>query len=210
MISASVLADRIISVPSTGRRLIALAGPPASGKSTLAAELVVALGSTSKLVPMDGFHLDNRLLEARGLRYRKGAPETFDLGGLLRLMPSLRSDPQVFFPVFDRKQDIAIAGAGEVDDSAKTVIIEGNYLMFDEPGWRELAEYWDACLFLDVPIKTLKARLIQRWLDHGLSESAARKKTADNDLANARRIVEQRLTLPTELDTAKNPSSFAS
>ena len=82
--------------------------------------------------------------------------------------------------------------------------------MFDEPGWRELAEYWDACLFLDTPIETLKARLVQRWLDHGLSESEVCKKTVDNDLANARRIVEQRLTLPTELDTAKNPSSFAS
>ena len=70
MISASVLVDNIIAIPFTGRRLIALA-PPASGKSTLAAELVVALGSTSKLVPVDGFHLDNRLLEARGLRYRK-------------------------------------------------------------------------------------------------------------------------------------------
>lgn len=59
-----------------GRFLVALAGPPAAGKSTLAAELVTALGQGAKAVPMDGFHYDDAVLIARGARARKGAPDT--------------------------------------------------------------------------------------------------------------------------------------
>jgi fructokinase len=63
------------------RRVVAIAGPPASGKSTLAAGLVAALrgaGVHSQLVPMDGFHLDNRILTDRGILDRKGSPPSFD------------------------------------------------------------------------------------------------------------------------------------
>ena len=63
------------------RRVVAIAGPPASGKSTLAAGLVAAIrgaGVHSQLVPMDGFHLDNRILSDRGILDRKGSPPSFD------------------------------------------------------------------------------------------------------------------------------------
>ena len=61
-----------------GRRLmVAIAGPPGSGKSTLATELVGALneggGGSAALLPMDVYHLDNRILEQKGLLARKGA-----------------------------------------------------------------------------------------------------------------------------------------
>mgnify|MGYP001085387190 CR=1 FL=1 len=87
------LRDRVLQTPRQGkRRVVAIAGAPASGKSTVAAQLVaslVAAGCATRLVPMDGFHLDNRILEARGALARKGAPETFDAGGLLRLVGEL-------------------------------------------------------------------------------------------------------------------------
>ncbi len=56
-----------------GRRLIAISGPPAAGKSTLAQALAAARPAAT-VVPMDGFHLDNSLLDAAGLRGQKGAP----------------------------------------------------------------------------------------------------------------------------------------
>lgn len=182
------LAIRIQAVEKRGpRRLIALCGPPASGKSTLSEELA-ALIPDSCVVPMDGFHLDNRLLELRGLLPRKGAPETFDVRGFKHLIERLKTEDEVIFPVFDRALDRAIAGAGVVARQTETVVVEGNYLLLDAPGWRDLAELWDLSISLDVAEPVLRKRLLQRWRDHGLSEAEAEKRTEENDLPNARYV----------------------
>jgi len=104
-------------------------------------------GQSAAVVPMDGFHLDNRLLDARGLRSRKGAPETFDVGGFKHLVSRIAAgDQDVIYPVFDRHRDIAIAGAAELTTDVQTVIFEGNYLLLDHPHWTELAQFWDYTL----------------------------------------------------------------
>ena len=46
---------------------------------------------------MDGFHLDNDILAARGLLQVKGAPETFDLVGFAGLISDLKSGAAAFF-----------------------------------------------------------------------------------------------------------------
>jgi fructokinase len=67
----TALLEQVLKSPRRqARRVVAIAGPPASGKSTLAAGLVEAIrgaGVHSQLVPMDGFHLDNRILGDRGI-----------------------------------------------------------------------------------------------------------------------------------------------
>jgi len=187
------LAEKIMArLPEEGRAIIALTGPPGSGKSTCAESLageLETLGRCVQIVPMDGFHLDNRLLEARGLLPRKGAPETFDLAGLTHLITRLRSEPVIIYPLFDRERDIAVAGTGEVSADCDCVLVEGNYLLFDEPGWRELAALWDVSIHLAVPEDLLRVRLVQRWRDHGLAEEAAQDRAERNDMANARRIL---------------------
>ena len=70
---------------------VAIAGPPGSGKSSIAGALCEIIGETSCVVPMDGFHLDNESLAARGLLQVKGAPETFDLAGFAGLVSDLKS-----------------------------------------------------------------------------------------------------------------------
>ncbi|HCL68790.1 MAG TPA: nucleoside/nucleotide kinase family protein, partial [Gammaproteobacteria bacterium] len=65
---------------TTHRRIIAVAGPPASGKTTLAQILADRLTNCSYL-SLDGFYLDNSILTEKGLRDRKGSPETFDVNG---------------------------------------------------------------------------------------------------------------------------------
>lgn len=181
-----------VLLESRPRALVAVAGAPGAGKSTFAAELVRRLNAqkvASVIVPMDGFHLDNAVLDARGLRRRKGAPETFDVAGFLHLVRRLTSGEEVIAPIFDRARDISVAGAQVVPDSARVVVVEGNYLLFDEDPWRELVPLWDLAVRIDVPLEELRRRLIQRWLDHGLSHAAARARAEGNDIANAERVL---------------------
>jgi fructokinase len=189
---ATGLADRIEALPpGRGRCLVAIAGPPGSGKSTLAEAVVEVLNERARaaaLMPMDGFHLDNRLLEPRGLLPRKGAPETFDFGGLASTLRRVRDEHSVILPIFDRSREIAIAGAGEIGPQTRIVVVEGNYLCFDEPPWRSLADLWDLAVFLDTPLEELERRLIARWRAHGFDPEAARSKALGNDIPNARRV----------------------
>lgn len=172
-----------------GRFITALAGPPGAGKSTLAAALVAALGPGARVVPMDGFHYDNALLDAWGMRARKGAPETFDIHGFLHLMQRLRAGGDVAIPLFDRAIDLSRAGADLVTDQDRLLVVEGNYLLLDESPWDALEPLFDLTVFLQVPEAELERRLVQRWLDHGFSADAARAKAQSNDIPNARRVV---------------------
>ncbi len=190
---AAHIAGQIAALPATdARRLIAIAGPPGAGKSTLAEAVVAALGETAVLMPMDGFHLDNRLLEPRGLLPRKGAPESFDFGGFAATLARVRTEPSVVLPVFDRSREIAIAGAAEIAPETRIVVIEGNYLCLNEAPWNALAPLWDFSVFLDVPMAELERRLIARWLGYGYAPEAAREKALGNDIPNARRVLAAR------------------
>ena len=189
----NLLADRIYALrPNNPRLLVALAGAPGSGKSTLARELSRRLTlqkCVNVVVPMDGFHLDNSLLEAHGLLARKGAPETFDVAGFIRMINALRRGDNVVAPTFDRARDIAIAGAIHVPPECPVVILEGNYLLFDEAPWSALQQAWDISAFLDVPMPEIRARLIQRWLSLNLSRAAATHRAESNDIPNAQRVI---------------------
>jgi len=192
---AAEIAQHVPAPPQAGhRQLIAIAGPPGSGKSTVAAELcdqLLAKGMRTGLVAMDGFHLDNPILEARGLRARKGAPETFDLAGFAALLRRLHTEDEVIVPRFDRALDVSVGSAQVIDRTTTTAIVEGNYLLLDAPGWRDLRAHWTFSAFLDVPMDTLTDRLMMRWRAHGLSHQDAFAKIEHNDLPNAQLVGSQ-------------------
>lgn len=185
------------SVHTESRKLIAIAGPPASGKSTLLSALVPLLQAKLKAsnvigIPMDGFHLDNAQLDHNGLRAVKGAPHTFDVHGLLSLVQRLHANEHlVYAPEFDRASDLSRNCAIKIESTHNVVVIEGNYLLLDQPVWRELARHFAVTINIDVPNSLLQDRLIQRWLHYGLSKDEALNKAQSNDIPNAKTVVEQ-------------------
>ncbi|MBO9396671.1 nucleoside/nucleotide kinase family protein [Shimia sp. R9_2] len=191
------LVAAIAAAPRKGaRRVVAVAGAPASGKSTLAEEIAARLsdtGSAAQVVPMDGFHMDNQDLVDLGLLARKGAPNTFDSEGFVALAGQLSQGGVLAYPTFDRARDVTIPGGGAVSAQCDTVVVEGNYLLFDAPVWRALSDIWDVSVFLSVPEEELRRRLVERWLTHGLSQEQAVQRAEENDLTNARLVQSQRL-----------------
>lgn len=171
-----------------GRFLTALAGPPAAGKSTLAAEVVAALGQGAKAVPMDGFHYDDAVLTARGARGRKGAPDTFDVRGFQHLLRRLRVEDEVAIPLFDRDLEISRAGADIVTKADRLLVVEGNYLLLNEAPWPELRPLFDLTVWIDVPEAELDRRLQARWAHYGKTPAEARVWIDSNDLPNIRRV----------------------
>jgi fructokinase len=169
----------------SNRVIVAIAGAPGSGKSTFVEKLKNSLDS-AVVVPMDGFHLDNVTLQALNLIPRKGSPESFDVDGYISLLSRIKENKgSVFAPTFDRKMDLSRAGAIEIPSHAKVVLTEGNYLLLDQEPWSSLKDIFDLSVYLDVPSEILHERLIQRWLDHGLSFDDAVIRAESNDLINA-------------------------
>ncbi|MEO0386670.1 MAG: AAA family ATPase [Pseudomonadota bacterium] len=169
-----------------GRRILGLIGPPGAGKSTLATALAAALDGA--VLAMDGFHLDDAILVARGDRARKGAPHTFDVAGLAALLERLRAGGMVYAPVFDRAEEISRAAAVAFAPEVRTVVVEGNWLLHDAEGWGAIAPLLDASLYLRVDEDVLRQRLQARWAGYGLSDAACEAKVTGNDMPNARLV----------------------
>jgi pantothenate kinase len=189
----SHLADLLQARAAGGNRVIvALAGAPGSGKSTLADKLVGKLNARqpgfASVLPMDGYHYDDLHLVPAGLRPRKGAPMTFDVGGLFHTLKRLRDrdEAEVAVPVFDRKIEIARAGARLIPRDVPVIVVEGNWLLLNQAPWDRLRPVFDMTVMVEVPEHVLRARLRGRWERLGLTEDEITEKLEENDLPNGR------------------------
>lgn len=190
------LAARLLKNPDGSRRIVAIAGAPGSGKSTMAKRLVKTLNQVDSghaaLLEMDGYHYDDRVLAIWGLQDHKGAPDTFDVDGLAHMLVRLRETTRehVAVPVFDRSIEIARAGAGLIAGSCQVIVVEGNYLLLDQSPWNALAPAFDITVMIATPEDVLRKRLMARWDGLGLSPQEAARKVDKNDLPNGRFVME--------------------
>lgn len=182
-----------------GRRIaVFLAAPPAAGKSTLCCYLEQLSRSVPGLTPLqsvgiDGFHypqdyLDSHFITRKGetiaLAKIKGAPESYDVSKLARLLQKLNEDHQ-FWPLYDRRIHNPVENAIEIRE--KILLIEGNWLLLDEEPWKDLR--CDYSLFLALGDESQLERIVQRKIQGGFSEEHARSIVISNDWPNINRCM---------------------
>jgi pantothenate kinase len=193
--SPPVLVASLLELARQRRAIVAIAGPPGAGKSIFAERLRDAVNArapgTAEVLPGDGYHFDDLLLDARGWRPRKGAPHTFDVGGLRAILERLRTadEDEIAVPVFDRSIEIARAGARIIPRSVSLVLVEGNYLLLDRTPRSSLAPLFDTTIMLVAPFEILRRRLLDRWTEIGLSGAELAAKMDGNDLPNVATVL---------------------
>ena len=173
------------------RTIIGIVGKPGGGKSTLSKYLLKGMDPLLvSVVPMDGFHLSNKVLNDLGRSDRKGAQDTFDVKGFRTLIERIKLDSldPIYYPIFDRAIEESIAAQGVVYPSTRVVIVEGNYLMHDQNGWEEVSplldQSWYAYLDEDIRI----SRLISRHIAFGKDPESAKAWAKGSDQVNAELI----------------------
>ncbi|OAA66920.1 phosphoribulokinase/uridine kinase family protein [Niveomyces insectorum RCEF 264] len=174
------------------RVLVALAGVPGSGKTTVATAVLAALVTEYgikqvQVVPMDGFHYSNAVLatfaDPAWAVHRRGAPFTFDADAFVKLIARLQSmpvtaadEPEIIIraPSFDHARKDPVPNDIAISSRTELVIIEGNYTLLDQPPWNKIAQLVDdkynplshpatASVFSPPPPLIPPANVFRRW-----------------------------------------------
>jgi pantothenate kinase len=193
------------------RVVVILAGPPGSGKTTIAGKVAERLNASSTspfaaVVPMDGFHLPRSTLDQmpnKAEAYaRRGVSWTFDPEGTLRLVTKLsksrhESIDTVYAPSFDHALKDPVADGIIITKATQLVILEGLYLLLKEDPWDKIRGLVDESWFVDVDPILAKGRIAKRHIESGIEENwdAAVKRAEGNDLLNGD-VVRQNLVEP--------------
>ena len=89
----SIFEDIESALKADKRTLFGIIGEPGAGKSTLVEQIKEKFpGNSVAVLPMDGFHLSNKVLIERGIRNIKGAPQTFDALGFVALLERVKEN----------------------------------------------------------------------------------------------------------------------
>lgn len=191
------------------RILIMLAAPPGAGKSTLLAyleKLSVECAGLEKIqtIGIDGFHrYQDYLLTHTTVRDGetipmvriKGAPETFDLDKLTKSVRRVAAGEVCGWPQYDRLLHNPVEDAITVDGGI--VLLEGNYLLLDEDGWRDLRQYADYTIMIRAEEDMLRERLVARRMKTGVPEKESGEFVDYSDMVNVRTCLEK--SMPADL-----------
>lgn len=192
------------------RQFVFLAAPPGAGKSTLAAVLERRATSLDlATIGLDGFHLPTARLAAEPspdgtgrLLDVKGAPETFDVAELRRHLRTAKHT-DMLWPTYDRNLHDVVPASKEI--SAGIVLVEGNWLLLDEPGWDDLSDHSSLNVFVSADRSLLEERLIERKVRGGMDRAAATAFYERSDGPNVDRVLQNTDTRKVDLMLHLNP-----
>jgi hypothetical protein len=193
------LADHLIQKAAGNPRIIiGIAGPPGSGKtafaSLLAAVINVKIGQEAAVsVGLDGWHYPNSYLDTNWvtrdgvsipMRQVKGAPETYDTASALVFLRAARQGDTLPYPQYSRALHDPIPSGGSLTLQHRLIIVEGNYLLLNAPGWQEFHPLFDISIFINAPRADLVTALRARHIRGGKDPDAADKHLQFSDLPN--------------------------
>lgn len=157
------LASAILEKPEDSPVLVGIDGVDASGKTTLAEELVKELGGSDRPIiraSIDGFH------NPKNIRYNRGedSPEGYYFDSFnhraiaeVLLDPLSSGELQYKTAVFDYRIDSEVVLPVQNATKDSILIMEGVFLFRPE-----LARYWDIKIFVDVDFKITVRRAVRR------------------------------------------------
>ena len=161
---------------------IGVAGSVAVGKSTtsrLLVELLHQLPGRPKvdLITTDGFLMPNAELQRRGIMHRKGFPQSYDRGALLRFVMDVKSGaPEVSAPVYSHLTYDIVPGEFITVRQPDILIVEGLNVL--QPARRRksghaslaVSDFFDFSVYVDAAESDLRAWYLERFM--ALRESA--------------------------------------
>lgn len=203
------------------RYLVAIGGSPGSGKTTTAKMVTHLLnkGSVKRtaLISMDGFHLSraalDKLPDPEMAHARRGAPWTFDLprfqdfvrrlytwANAVPLCTSVKgwSDAEVLTaPTFDHEVKDPVEDGIIITPDTSIIILEGNYLLLNEPGWRDISSLFDYRVFINIDLQEARSRVAKRHVHAGIERTLEEglRRVDGNDYLNGL-LIHEKLLVP--------------
>ncbi|OHV79219.1 type I pantothenate kinase [Ensifer sp. LCM 4579] len=156
--------------------VIGIAGSVAVGKSTTArilAELLARWPSSPKvdLITTDGFLYPNAILQRESLMDRKGFPESYDIGALLRFLSAIKAGrPNVMAPTYSHLTYDVIPDQFQIIDRPDILIFEGiNVLQSrDLPADGKIvpmvSDFFDFSIYIDAEESLIHSWYVSRFM----------------------------------------------
>lgn len=147
--------------------LVGISGSVAVGKSTFARAMAAAMAAPPRtlaveIVPTDGFLFPNHVLAERGLRQRKGFPESFDVTALRSALTAIKRGERVRVPRYSHvtydvdPEDAQIVAAPDV------AVVDGLHLARVEEDSRP--RLIDCLVYLDAEEAAIETWFTDRLL----------------------------------------------
>ena len=156
--------------------IIGIAGSVAVGKSTTARvlkELLARWPSSPKvdLVTTDGFLLPNEILRRENLMERKGFPDSYDVGALLRFLSGIKSgERDVRAPLYSHLTYDVMPGAFVTVDRPDILIFEGinvlqsRSLPADGKIVPMVSDFFDFSIYIDADEELIHTWYVERFM----------------------------------------------
>ncbi|KAI6872238.1 hypothetical protein KC343_g6812 [Hortaea werneckii] len=173
--------QRLPSVPDnprvkTKRCLVALAGGPGSGKSTIAsaiADKVCKQGIKCQVVSIEGFMKPKSALRSEEEVRKRGTIESFDGDAVVDMFKRLRElgpGHELWAPSFDEAKADPVPESQLIEADSQAVIFEGIYLLADVEPWNQIEHLVDEKWFIHVRPELCRERVAGRRVDKGFSK----------------------------------------